>query len=805
LLKKMLSQLMAVALSSSILLSTMATNFASQFQPLTIWTKMEIRPAQNTLYANTTSPGSVFIINATVVNVTDLQMWQLKLAWDPTLLNFSRIWLPSDHVFAASGKSMITPPPTVELGNVTWGCTYMNSPYWTFNGTGTLCQIELKILTPPVSLPVTCNLTLAELGYATYLVNGAGYDISFTAENGQFTYIDELSVSINPTSKDVNPGGNATFTASVSKGALPYKYQWYFKYPNGTEVEVVSAENQTSWVCYSINETGIHWVTVMVTDKANTRVNVSATIRISPLLIALSPSLPIVDVNTAVTFAVTITGDSPPYNIQWYRNSTEVPSLTNETIVQFNFTQVGRETIKVAVTDSALINRSDQTDVIVLSPATTQLEIIPDPATFYTNMTRVGDRISVNVTVVDVNELESWQIRFTWDPTLLEYSQTLLPFDHAFSGAVAAGKALIIPPPIVGSGYVIFNCTIDNDEPYWMFNGTGTLCQIELETLIQPAPTSSCVLSLVEKYSNNGTSLSKLHSEAVSFAIANATYNYILISHVSHSILGFIVETYSNVSILEQSVTANVTEKSIQFNAYGATGTGAYVNVTVPKELLVGPYTVFVNNSLVTAQITEDVDNVSVYVEFEFSSACTIKIRGTLIMSSHDVAVVSVTLSKTIVGQGFSTHINVTVANLGDLAETFNLTLYADMAVIVTFENINLANGNSLTITFIWNITGFNKGNFTITAYAWPVSDEAETDNNTFNESWVFVTIAGDVTSTVPDVPDGKVDMRDIGALCGKFGTTPSSPNWDTNYDINDDDLVNMRDIGLACNNFMKT
>ena len=40
----------------------------------------------------------------------------------------------------------------------------------------------------------------------------------------------------------------------------------------------------------------------------------------------------------------------------------------------------------------------------------------------------------------------------------------------------------------------------------------------------------------------------------------------------------------------------------------------------------------------------------------------------------HDVAVTNVAPSKTVVGQGFSATINVTVANQGDYTETFNVT-----------------------------------------------------------------------------------------------------------------------------------
>ncbi len=66
------------------------------------------------------------------------------------------------------------------------------------------------------------------------------------------------------------------------------------------------------------------------------------------------------------------------------------------------------------------------------------------------------------------------------------------------------------------------------------------------------------------------------------------------------------------------------------------------------------------------------------------------------------------------------------------------------------------------------------------------------------------MTVAGDVTS-INGSPEGKVDMRDVGAIITAFGKTPLSLGWDPNKDLNDDSRVDMRDIGLVCINFGKT
>jgi len=155
-------------------------------------------------------------------------------------------------------------------------------------------------------------------------------------------------------------------------------------------------------------------------------------------------------------------------------------------------------------------------------------------------------------------------------------------------------------------------------------------------------------------------------------------------------------------------------------------------------------------------------------------------------------------------------NINVTVANQGDQTETFNATIYINTTPIET-KQITLTNGASTTIAFTWNTTGFAKGNYTISAYAWPVQGETDTADNTLFDGVVYVGVPCDVSGPTQGVPDGICNMRDIGYICAHFGTTPSSPNWNPNCDVTGptpkvpDNIVNMRDIGEACKNFAKT
>jgi hypothetical protein len=165
----------------------------------------------------------------------------------------------------------------------------------------------------------------------------------------------------------------------------------------------------------------------------------------------------------------------------------------------------------------------------------------------------------------------------------------------------------------------------------------------------------------------------------------------------------------------------------------------------------------------------------------------------------HDIAIIDITPSKTVVGQGYSLNINVTAANQGDYTETFNVTVYANTTTIATLlTNITLTSGNSTTITFTWNTTGFVKGNYTIKAVADIVSGEMDAADNTFIDGWIFVAMVGDVDA------NGKVDMIDLWEEARHFGIDYPDPRYKPNFDIDDNLKIDMLDLWITAKEFGK-
>jgi parallel beta-helix repeat protein len=167
-----------------------------------------------------------------------------------------------------------------------------------------------------------------------------------------------------------------------------------------------------------------------------------------------------------------------------------------------------------------------------------------------------------------------------------------------------------------------------------------------------------------------------------------------------------------------------------------------------------------------------------------------------------DAAVIDVVPSKTVVGQGFTMDICVTVQNQGNKIESFNVSVLVNSTPIAS-KTLLLAGGNYANVNFIWNTTNFGRGNYTIAALVELVQEETDTQDNSYVSAiLVHSGIPGDVTGLIPDVYDGRVDVRDVTGLIIKFCARPGNLLWHPNYDVNNDGVINVRDITIAILNF---
>jgi hypothetical protein len=168
--------------------------------------------------------------------------------------------------------------------------------------------------------------------------------------------------------------------------------------------------------------------------------------------------------------------------------------------------------------------------------------------------------------------------------------------------------------------------------------------------------------------------------------------------------------------------------------------------------------------------------------------------------SDHDVAVLGVSPSRVIVGEGNTLTINVTVANLGKYSETTFVSVYVNTTLVDAYP-IFAAIGHTESFDSAWNTSGFIKATYELSAVVDSVLGETDAAraNNTYNDGEVIVTVIGDVQG------DMKVDCFDVFKLGKAYSSDPAKPNWNLYCDFNDDGHVDSTDLQLLSQNFGKT
>jgi len=104
---------------------------------------------------------------------------------------------------------------------------------------------------------------------------------------------------------------------------------------------------------------------------------------------------------------------------------------------------------------------------------------------------------------------------------------------------------------------------------------------------------------------------------------------------------------------------------------------------------------------------------------------------GKVGVAGHDLAVTKVEASPTLVMQGESVSITVTVFNKGTSNETFDVTVKYDNTTIQTKTVTDLQNGTATTVNFTWDTTGVALSSYNITAVASTLPGETAVTDNT--------------------------------------------------------------------------
>jgi hypothetical protein len=402
----------------------------------------------------------------------------------------------------------------------------------------------------------------------------------------------------------------------------------------------------------------------------------------------------------------------------------------------------------------------------------------------------VGQGFSIGINISSVSDLYGWEFYLGWNSSLLSLvSVNEGPFLR--SGGNTYFTYYL--NTTTTDEHVIVDCTLEGPIPG--VSGDGTLATITFNVTNE----GQCALNLYN-VDLRDSSNAEIPSEAVSGNFTSLLHDVAVTNLTASPIILLPGGTVNiNVTVQNEGSFPEVFNVTVYANSQAigvqpvSLGSGSWIiiafawNTTGLEE---GDYTLLASASVVPGEVNTTNNSMQ--------AANPI----TLLYNGHDVAVTKTEPLKTVVGQGYSANITATVKDYGVFSETFNTTIYAGTKALCT-QAINLESGASATLTIAWITAGFAYGNYTISAYAWPVPGETNTANNNCTGGWVIVAGVGDVTGS-HGLPDGVCDMTDVAYVASVFGMTSSKPGWQPNADLNNDGVIDISDVAIVAAYFGK-
>jgi len=166
--KKMKRKSLLLMLTVALLFVSLAAIRITYAQETTI----SVDPA-----AGMADPGTYYSVNVTVANVTGLSAWELKLGYNPVVLDLKEVDVVQGPFLSAAGATDFNVEVTM-YGYAQVGCALTEDV--TASGSGTLATFSFLVLP---NYPGFSNLTL----YDTILYNSTLGEIVHTTADGEFT------------------------------------------------------------------------------------------------------------------------------------------------------------------------------------------------------------------------------------------------------------------------------------------------------------------------------------------------------------------------------------------------------------------------------------------------------------------------------------------------------------------------------------------------------------------------------------------------------------------------------------------
>lgn len=356
-----------------------------------------------------------------------------------------------------------------------------------------------------------------------------------------------------------------------------------------------------------------------------------------------------------------------------------------------------------------------------------------DPPETKNSALGVGSTFTININIFDAQNVYGWQVNMTFNPTVVNVT-------YVFEGPFLKddwGFLTIFPSPIVDNtaGYVFASCSIQPPYPPDGAYFDGTLAMI----------------TFMVKAEDRGTLLQ--------FDRERTKLNTVVGGNVVVPITDFTTEdgSFDNRSIGQNATPVAIFDVKpldankrgeVNFDASGSNDPDAWL-VSYHWDYGDGATEVYMreplNNGNLTAKTTHIFNQSGTYTVTltVTDNDGTTNSTSALVTVLFDIAIVNVESPYKVVMPGVPVTIDVTVANNGDFYETFNVTAYYNETLIELREVADLAPKTQQTLTYNWDTTGLNLGNYILKANATIIEEETNTTNNEYIDG--SVTIANSI------------------------------------------------------------
>jgi hypothetical protein len=298
-----------------------------------------------------------------------------------------------------------------------------------------------------------------------------------------------VSVSISPSSVNLDLGQSQTFSSTVSGGLASYSYQWYL---NGS---TIGSATSASYL-FSPSSRGHYNFYLNMTDENNERVesNTAAAVVYLQVSVIVSPSSGSLDIGIQQTFTSTVSGGYGTYSYKWYLNGSVINGQTSSSYT-FTASARGHYNFYLNVTDSLYVGVSNTAAFVVnylpsltVSPTSSSIQI--GQSQTFTSMVSNGTspftyQWYMNGSAVGSATSSSWQ--FT--PSSLGLYNVKVKATDSLSQATNSTVSTLTVTPIILTVTIApaaatltigeplaFNCTVSGGSAYsyqWILNGTA--------------------------------------------------------------------------------------------------------------------------------------------------------------------------------------------------------------------------------------------------------------------------------------------------------------------------------------------